>query len=189
MQPSRIHPVPPSRTRRGLRLRRRLRRRPDQSSSLWRPHATKYSSRWTRKPLRHVQDLMRREVASGDAGVIFARALVLLEQQAEKKAFSATTRFRPTRPTKPGSRTVPANVERQVWTRDGGRCAFIGRSGMRCSARSFLEFHHREPHALGGPATVENIALRCRAHNAYESELLFGRFAPAADREWLPEAR
>ena len=132
---------------------------------------------------------MRREVASGDAGVIFARALVLLEQQAEKKAFSATTRFRPTRPTKPGSRTVPANVERQVWTRDGGRCAFIGRSGMRCSARSFLEFHHREPHALGGPATVENIALRCRAHNAYESELVFGRFAPAADREWVPEVR
>jgi hypothetical protein len=57
---------------------------------------------------------------------------------------------------------------------------------MRCSERTFLDFHHRDPHANGGPPTVENIALRCRAHNAYEAELVFGRYAPAADREWLP---
>jgi hypothetical protein len=27
---------------------------------------------------------------------------------------------------------------------------------------------------LGGPATVDNIQLRCRAHNGYEAELDFG---------------
>ena len=129
---------------------------------------------------------MRREIPSGDAGVLFARALVLLEQQAEKTAFSATARPRPARVTKPGSRTVPAHVQREVWARDGGRCAFVGRSGMRCSARAFLEYHHCDPHAHHGPATVENIALRCRAHNAYEAELVFGRFDPSADRERLP---
>jgi hypothetical protein len=136
--------------------------------------------------LRRIQDLMRREIPTGDAAVIFARALVLLEQRAEKKAFSATTRPRTPRGTKPGSRTIPAHVEREVWARDDGRCAFVGRSGMRCSERTFLDFHHRDPHANGGPPTVENIALRCRAHNAYEAELVFGRYAPAADREWLP---
>ena len=26
----------------------------------------------------------------------------------------------------------------------------------------------------GGQATVENIELRCRAHNAYEAQLFFG---------------
>ncbi len=57
---------------------------------------------------------------------------------------------------------------------------------MRCSARAFLEYHHCDPHAHHGPATAENIALRCRAHNAYEAELVFGRFDPSADREWLP---
>jgi hypothetical protein len=30
---------------------------------------------------------------------------------------------------------------------------------------------------------VENISLRCRAHNAYESELVFGRFDPSMARE------
>ena len=34
--------------------------------------------------------------------------------------------------------------------------------------------HHCVPFADGGAATVENIELRCRAHNAYEAELFFG---------------
>jgi hypothetical protein len=34
-----------------------------------------------------------------------------------------------------------------------------------------------------GPATVDNISLRCRAHNVYESELVFGRFDPSVVRE------
>jgi hypothetical protein len=30
---------------------------------------------------------------------------------------------------------------------------------------------------------VENISLRCRAHNVYEGELVFGRFEPSVVRE------
>ena len=47
-------------------------------------------------------------------------------------------------------------------------------TGRRCSERSFLELHHIQPYALEGPATVGNISLRCRRHNAYEAELIFG---------------
>jgi hypothetical protein len=72
------------------------------------------------------------------------------------------------------SRHIPAAVKREVWRRDKGRCAFLGRTGKRCSATGKLEFHHVHAYALGGPATVENIALRCRAHNAYEGVALFG---------------
>lgn len=59
-----------------------------------------------------------------------------------------------------------------VWARDGGRCAFVGTHG-RCTETAFLEYHHRQPFAAGGKATVENIELRCRAHNAYEARLFF----------------
>ena len=38
-----------------------------------------------------------------------------------------------------------------------------------------LEFHHLHAYALGGSSTTDNIALRCRAHNAHESRLLFVR--------------
>jgi hypothetical protein len=64
-------------------------------------------------------------------------------------------------------------VRREVWRRDEGRCTFVGREG-RCGEMSFLEFHHVEPYATGGAATVANIQLRCRAHNAYEARLFFG---------------
>ena len=50
---------------------------------------------------------------------------------------------------------------------------FVGTSG-RCRETAFLEFHHVEPYAEGGSATVENIQLRCRAHNLYEASLFLG---------------
>jgi len=62
-------------------------------------------------------------------------------------------------------------VKRAVSRRDDGRCAFVAPDGRRCTERTFLEFHHVQPYAKGGPATVENISLRCRRHNQYEAEL------------------
>jgi len=49
---------------------------------------------------------------------------------------------------------------RAVWTRDGGRCAFVGAVGERCRERGFLEWHHTVPYVTGGEATVETIELR-----------------------------
>ena len=86
---------------------------------------------------------------------------------------AATTKPRRSREVLPGSRQVPASVKRQVWTRDGGQCAFAGTQG-RCTERGFLEIHHIVPFADGGSTTVDNLALRCRAHNLHEAEEWFG---------------
>lgn len=133
--------------------------------------------------LRVLQDLLRRQIPDGDAAAIIARALKLLRQETEKKAFAATSRPRPARVPKPGSRHIPAEVERRVWQRDGGQCAFLSEDRRRCTERSYIEYHHANPHAYGGDATVENISLRCRDHNVYESELIFGPFDPSRVRE------
>jgi len=74
----------------------------------------------------------------------------------------------------PASRRPAAAVKRAVWLRDLGRCAFVGASGHRCNERRFVEFHHVDPYALGGEATVDGIQLRCRRHNDYEGRLYFG---------------
>jgi hypothetical protein len=37
-----------------------------------------------------------------------------------------------------------------------------------------LEFDHIDPVARGGQPTVERMRLRCRAHNQYEAERIFG---------------
>lgn len=37
-----------------------------------------------------------------------------------------------------------------------------------------LEYHHERAWALGGATTIDNLALRCRAHNALAAEEDFG---------------
>jgi len=134
--------------------------------------------------LRRVQALLRREIPDGDPGAIFDRGLTLLLEKVEGK-LAAASKPRAPRPIRPGadrrtagptldSRNVPSDVKRGVVRRDGGQCAFVSRDGHRCTERTFLEFHHILPYALGGLATVENISLRCRRHNQYEGELVFG---------------
>jgi hypothetical protein len=139
-------------------------------------------SKETHDKLRHVQDLLCNEVPDGDPAAIFDRALDALLHEVEKKKLAATTAPRAPRGTRTGSRAIAAHVRRAVWKRDGGRCAFGGRKG-RCAERRYLEWHHVQPHGHKGPATIENISLRCRAHNVYESELVFGRFDPSLVRE------
>ena len=139
----------------------------------------------TREKIRRVQDLIRHTIPNGDLSAIFDRALSLLEDL-ERKRLAAVRRPRIERPTARGSRHIPASVKRQVWTRDEGRCAFIGSHG-RCVETAFLEFHHVEPYAAGGRAVMGNIELRCRAHNAHEAALFFGTSRPPAVRETRAE--
>jgi len=139
-------------------------------------------SKATHDKLRRAQDLLRREIRDGDPGAIFDRALTLLLRDVEKKKMAATSRPRRPRGMKNGSRAIPAHVRRAVWRRDDGRCAFVGTKG-RCTERAFLELHHVKPFGHEGPATVENISLRCRAHNVHEAEAIFGRYDPPAVRE------
>jgi hypothetical protein len=131
--------------------------------------------------LLRLQALLRREIPSGDPGVLFERALTLLLEKVEKRKLGAVRKPRARAVIRPGtdrppsqSREVPREVKRVVWRRDAGQCAYVAARGRRCSEKTFLEFHHIEPHAFQGPPTIENIALRCWRHNQYEAELIFG---------------
>jgi hypothetical protein len=133
-----------------------------------------------REALRELQDLL----PDRDPATIVERALALLLEDVRRRKIAETPSPRPAGPTRPGasSRHIPAWVKRIAWKRDGGQCAYVGRSGHRCTERRYLEFHHRVPHARGGRATPENIALRCRRHNVYESDLVFGPHHGRAQR-------
>jgi hypothetical protein len=121
--------------------------------------------------LKQAQDLLRHAIPRDDPGQVIDRALTLLIKDIERKKCGITDRPRPSRGTKPGSRYVPRAVRRAVWKRDGGRCAFIGKTGRRCNETSCLQYHHVDPR---GPATVANIQLRCAMHNRYEADLVYG---------------
>jgi hypothetical protein len=149
--------------------------------------------------LRRLQTLLRREIPDGDPAAIVDRALTLLLEKVEKTKLGAAAKPRPSRPIRSGtdsqtgapavdSRDVPSGVKRAVVRRDGDQCAFVSKDGQRCTERTFLEFHHVQAYAHGGPATVENISLRCRRHNQYEAELVFGArvVAKRGQPNWQP---
>ena len=119
--------------------------------------------------LRRAQDLLRHALPNGDPAAVVERALTLLVRELERTKCGDTHRPRESRPLQKHSRHIPADVRRRVWKRDGGQCAFVGTQG-RCTERGFLEFHHVVPYADGGESTVENLELRCRAHNVYEAD-------------------
>ena len=143
-------------------------------------------SRETYDKLRRVQALARHTIPSGDAAEIFDRALTLLLRELERRRCAETSSPRDSRVATDRTRHIPAAVKRDVWRRDDGQCAFVGRNG-RCTERGFLEFHHVQPFAAGGAATADNIQLRCRAHNVYEASLFFGSDAPECVRETRSE--
>jgi hypothetical protein len=136
----------------------------------------------TQEKLRRLQALLRREIPDGDLAVIFDGALTLMIEKVEKAKLGATSRPKPQHPIRPRtdrragtrSRHTPNAVKRATWQRDGGRCAFVSADGHRCGEAAYLDFHHVVAYAKRGPSTIANISLRCRRHNQYEADLVFG---------------
>src|SRR5688500_3794350 len=112
---------------------------------------------------------MRHRIPGGDPAAIVEHALEVLHMELLTKKAAEVARPRAGKAaTEAKGRHIPASVKRAVWRRDQARCAFRGSDGRRCCATSGIEFHHVQPYAVGGEATVENIELRCRAHNGFE---------------------
>lgn len=114
------------------------------------------------------QRLMQSSTPDVDLSRVTARAFRELVDRLLKQKAAVTDRPKAKRISAEGTRRIPAQVRREVWTRDGGRCAFEGPRG-RCPVSGAVDFHHVIPFAMGGEATVDNLELRCRAHNLYQA--------------------
>jgi hypothetical protein len=132
----------------------------------------------TRDKLEYARDLLRHANPSGDLGEVVDRALTLLVAKLEKEKLARADKPRaPKEPTK-RTRTIPRWLERAVRERDGEQCTYVGANGERCPATTWLEIEHRDPYALGGAHTLENLCLLCRAHNQLRREEVFGTAIP-----------
>jgi 5-methylcytosine-specific restriction endonuclease McrA len=121
------------------------------------------------------------EIPSGEMALVYKDALRIAVAERTKRKFAATDRPRHSRGSS-NPRLVPANVKRAVSERDERRCTFVSETGKRCDERGFLEYDHVEPIARGGKSTVENVRLRCRAHNQFEAERAYGADFMSAKR-------
>jgi 5-methylcytosine-specific restriction endonuclease McrA len=143
--------------------------------------------------LEEARNLLQHELPARDLVEVQRRALELLVRKLRQRKYAASepprrkapealpreqkqSRARQSTPTLAQlSRYIPAAVRRRVWQRDEARCTYRDARGERCRELSALEFHHQHPHARRGPASVENITLRCRSHNTLAAEQDFGR--------------
>ena len=126
-----------------------------------------------RQKLELAQNLLSHAVSTGDLAALVERAIDEL-LAAELKRRMGAERPRARRSLGEGSRHVPVDVVRAVWERDGFRCTFVDERGHRCSEKRFITLEHKQPFARGGPPTVDNLALLCKAHNAHRAREVFG---------------
>ena len=136
--------------------------------------------------VKQAQDLMRHRVVDGDLVAIFEEALDVLIEKVKKERFGVgrTPRKAPaeagptnesSEPAAPATRHIPDAIKRAVYERDGERCTWVGPDGRRCSATGCLEFEHLDGFAITQAHSVDRITLRCRAHNQFAAEKMYGR--------------
>src|SRR5215831_10637627 len=130
-----------------------------------------------------VQDLEQARAApshkfpGADLATVLHEGLrLILKEHRKRKALTGAPRPQqaPARPRPAGGRYLPAEVRREVWSRDQGRCQEPLASGGICGSTHRVEFHHLMEHARGGPATSSNLTLRCSFHNFRAAEQSYG---------------
>lgn len=69
------------------------------------------------------------------------------------------------------SRYIPAQVKRGVFLRDKNGCTYRNpKTGRVCGSLHGLQLDHLIPFSQGGDHSVDNLSLRCGAHNRYRAE-------------------
>ncbi|WP_242352221.1 HNH endonuclease [Anaeromyxobacter sp. SG64] len=130
-----------------------------------------------KEDLETLRSLLSHKVPDGDLAAVLHEAIrCAIDKHGKRKG--AVTPQRKTKDAKEDAKqgtkqtaakpavarsTIPAIVRRAVWSRDGGRCAWVGPDGCRCNSRWKLELDHIQPAALAGPSTIDNLRLACRA--------------------------
>lgn len=104
--------------------------------------------------LRHSRDLALLRSPSGTVTAEVAAESLKMLSPADR----ANTSVR-------GREAIPSAVRREVWRRDGGKCA-------QCGSRESLEYDHIIPVSKGGSNTARNVELLCEKCNRSKRDLI-----------------
>ena len=121
--------------------------------------------------------LLSHKVPRGDLAAVLHEAIRCgIEKHGKRKgAVRSSRKVAPKASPRKDPAAIPAEVRRQVWERDGGRCAWTGPDGRRCGSRWQIEVDHVRPPSRGGTSTLGNLRLACKLHNLLYAEQVYGR--------------
>ena len=137
--------------------------------------------------LEHLANLLSHSIPNRDLAEVIERALDLAIARAENRRFGKTKHPRSPRALKTGQRSAGSardaarkrehlahDLRRTINDRDKMQCAYRAPDGCRCTARAFLQFHHKLPWARNGATDEDNVTIFCQAHNLLRAEQDFG---------------
>ena len=165
--------------------------------ALWSDAAQLYSMQFTTTAehaelVERARALLSHSAGKVSLGELHLQAMRLLVKSLEKRRFGSEEGLAPQseaavteipRERRQRGRYIPARLRRAVYERDQGRCAYVDERGVRCGEAHRLEVHHLRAFALGGVHELQNLSLRCKAHNTLAAEQDFGREYVAHQRE------
>jgi hypothetical protein len=128
-----------------------------------------------KEDLETLSQLLSHKFPKGDLAAVLHEAVrCALEKHGKRKGAVKPARQVNAKAPPKDPAIVPAAVRRQVWERDGGRCAWVGPDGRRCGSRWQVEVDHVDAAARGGKATLDRLRLLCRSHNFLHAEQVYG---------------
>lgn len=131
-----------------------------------------------RKKLERAKQILRHKYPHGRLEDIIDEALeALLEKKDPERRIARKKKHEPFEGARAfsSSRRIPQPVKDLVLRRDGGRCQYVSPDGKPCGEKTWLEFDHIQPWALGGSSgDPDNIRLLCRQHNQFAARKAFG---------------
>jgi hypothetical protein len=137
------------------------------TADLRRLHVT-VSKRFMEK-LEAARDALSHSHPGADVETLLEEGLdLLLERAARRRGLVKKPRARKSRPSdseRVNPRYVPAEVSREVFLRDDGRCRWKTADGGICGSTHRVQLDHVVPAARGGRSTVANLRILCAFHN------------------------
>jgi hypothetical protein len=125
--------------------------------------------------LEELKNLLAHQNFEGRMDVLVEKIADIALKELRPQPPKAEVKAKPASTPAPGmtsrSRHIPVEVKRKVHQRDQNGCTYKDpKTGRVCQSRHGLQFDHIVPFSLGGAHTVENLTLRCGAHNRYRAE-------------------
>ncbi len=122
------------------------------------------------------KDALSHVMPGADAAAVFQEGMkLILAKDAKKKALVAKPRPRKD-PQLPyfDSRSLPAELRREVWTRDQGKCQWPVEGGGICGSTYRPEIDHIDGFQPGKPITAKDLRICCDPHNDLHARQVFG---------------